>query len=482
MGYPPGQQLTVRDGGIGLTSSADLPPLVVGVTSGGVVDTLYSYSDPNKLLDDQGDGPAVEMAAPVIEAAGACLLLKTNAGTAGSNGSVTKTPVGTSTGTVTVAGTPRDSYEFIGRIKKTGALGVAKFDYSLDDGYEFSDELTVPAGGTYAIPNTGLTLTFVPGGGPVLFELGDKHEFDSVAPHYTTGNIGTAITALLAQLGNRYIHELYFAGKNSSAANAATMAAAIATHLNTLHTRGYHCRALMDAGNDTPANVLSSFASFADARVGVCYGDCDVVGMNSFAGWAVPKRAAVNVIAERAAGSDLSENLGRKESGLLRGVRAISHDEGTNTQFSEADKITTLRTYQGQAGFYVTNGYLKSPSGSDFLYWDWGRVIDVMCRTTFAAQDKWLLKKLRSLKDGTGKLDPRDGSRVNAAVRRALKAVLLDPVNIEGYKGHVSGLSYAVDETNDFLSSREMLSNGFAVPLVPVETIKTQIGFARSVT
>jgi hypothetical protein len=482
MGYPPGQQLTVRDGGIGLTSSSDLPPLVVGVTSGGVADTLYSYSDPNKLLDDQGDGPAVELGAAVLPAAGSILLLKTNAGTAGSNSAVSKTAVGTSTGTVTVAGTPRDGYEFIGTITKTGTLGTGKFKYSLDDGYTTSDELTIPAGGTYAIPNTALTITFVAGGGPTFFELGDKHEFDSVAPHYTTANLGTAVTALLAQLGNKYIHELYFAGKNSSAANAATMAAAISTHMTTLQSRGYYCRALMDAGNDTPANVLTSFASFSDARVGVCFGDADVVGLNPYAGWGVPKRAAVNVVAERAAGSDLSENLGRKESGLLRGVRAISHDEGTNQQFSEADKITTLRTYQGQAGFFVTNGYLKSPSGSDFLYWDWGRVIDVMCRTVFAAQDKWLLKKLRSLKDGTGRIDPRDGSRVNAAVRRALKAVLLDPTNIEGYKGHVSGLSYAVDETNDFLSSREMLSAAFAVPLVPVETIKTQLGFARSVS
>lgn len=480
--YPPQQVITVRDGGIGLVSTSDLPPLIVGVTSGGVADTLYQYSDPNRLLDEQGDGPAVEMAAPIINTKGTILLLKTNAGTAGSNGSVTKTPVGTSTGTVTVAGAPRDGYEFIGRIQKTGALGIGKFDYSLDDGYTFSEQLTIPAGGTYVVPNTGLTITFVPGGGPVIFELGDKHEFDSVAPHYTTANIGTAITALLLQLGTRNVEQVYFAGKNASAASAATMAAAIATHMATLGTNNYYARALMDAGNDTTVNVLTSFASFSDARVGVCYGDADVVGLNSYAGWGVPKRAAVNVVAERAAGADLSENLGRKESGQLRGVRAISHDEGTNTQFSESDKITTLRTYRGNTGFYVTNGYLKSPSGSDFLYWDWGRVIDRLCRTVFLAQDVWLLKKLRSLTDGTGSIDPRDTARVNGFVRNAIKAVLLDPPNVEGYKGHVSGLSYAVDETNNFLSTREMLSAASAVPLVPVETIRTSVGFARSVS
>jgi hypothetical protein len=481
--YPPGQQLTVRDGGIGLSSTAAALPLVVGVTAGGSVDTLYQYTDPNQLRDLHLGGPAVEMAVPVINAAGGCYLLKTSSSTAASNGTVTKTTVSTSTGTITVAGSARLPFEVIIRIKATGALGVGKFDYSLDDGYTFSEELTIPSGGTYAIPNSGpLTLTFVPGGGPIIFEVGDKHEFDCVAAHYTTTNIASAITAFLSQIGAGYVHRVFFAGKNSSAANGATMAAAIATHMSTLQTNGYYARALMDGGNDTAANIKTSFASFADSRVGICFGDADVVSMASFAGWGVPKQPSVTVLAERAAGADLSENLGRKESGTLRGVRAISHDESVTTLFSEADKINTLRSFRGESGFFSTNGYLKSPAGSDFLYWDWGCTIDVMCRTVFSAQRTWLLKKLRSLTDGTGKIDPRDGSRINAFVRRQLKTALLDPTNIEGYRGHVSGLSYKVDETTNFLSSREVYSNGFAVPLVPIEGFRTQVGFARSVS
>jgi hypothetical protein len=241
--YPPGQQLTVRDGGIGLTSGATALPLVVGVTAGGVADTLYQYSDPNRLRDEQLGGPAVEMAAPVINAAGGCYLLKTTASTAGSNGSVTKTAVSTSTGTVTVSGSPRLAFEVIVRIRSTGALGVATFDYSLDDGYTFSETLTVPSGGTYAMPNTGLTLTFVPGGGPIIFESGDKHEFDSVAPHYTTTNVANAITAFLAQIGAGYVHRVFFAGKNSSGSSAATMAAAISTQMSILAANDYYARA-----------------------------------------------------------------------------------------------------------------------------------------------------------------------------------------------------------------------------------------------
>lgn len=480
MVYPPGQSMTIRDGGVGLVSTATALPLIMGVTSGGVADTLYQFTDPNEASDTVGDGPAAELALATINAAGGCLLLKTQASTAGSNGSVTPTRVGTSTGTITVAGTPRDSYEVEVQITATGTLGAGRFKYTLDDGYTFSAEYTIPAGGSFALPDTGLTLTFVPGAGPIHYEKGDRHAFDATAPLYTTADLSAAFTALLAQIGPRRIRQVFLSGKHASAADAATMAAAFATHLATLETNKHYARGIMDAGLDTPANVLTSFAAFADDRVAVVYGDADVVSLNAKPGWGVPKLPALNPFAERAAVASLSENIGRYLSGALRGVRAISHDEGRSTQFSETAKINTLRTHPGSTGFYVTNGYLKSPAGSDFLYYDWGRTIDEICETVEEAQQKWILAKLRSLTDGTGKLDPKDGARVEAAVRAALKARLLDPINAEGQRGHVSGLAYSVDLTNDFLGTRQLRSTTAAVPLSPVEEVASVVGFTRS--
>lgn len=485
MTYPAGQTIAVRDGGIGLSALGTIYPLVIGSTSGGTAATLYFSSNQNSLRDTLGQGPAVELGLPMITERGGVLVLKTATSTAGAAGAVTKTAVagGTGTGTVTVAGAAYDAYQVKVRIKLTGTVGVGRFDYSLDalgDDPAFSEEITIPSGTTYAIPNTNLTLTFVVGGGPVFFESGDSHTFACTAPQYTTSDLSTAWTAMLAALGSYEIEEAYFTGRSASASAAATMAATIATLMSSLEARKRWARAMMDCGNDTSSNVITSVVPFANSRVGVVFGQADVQTLNPNPGWGVPRVSACHALSERAAGADLSENLGRVASGPLR-VLKITADEGTSQAFIEAHKINTLRTYDGETGIFSTNGYLKSASGSDFLYWDWGRVIDRACRIVYHAQQTWLLKKVRVLADGTGRIDPRDAVRIEAMVRSALKDGLLDPINAEGFAGHVSALQYVVDLSNNVLTTRQLKSTLRLVPLPPIESIATEVGFTSSI-
>lgn len=482
MVYPAGQTFRVLDGGIGLSALGAIFPLVIGVCSGGT-SGLYFSSNQNDLRTVLGQGPAVEQALPMITERGGALILKTPASTAGAAGSVTKTAISTSTGTVTVAGAAYDAYQVRVRIKSTGTLGAGRFDYSLDqlgDSPTYSEEITIPSGGTYAIAGTNLTLTFVPGAGPLFFENGDYHTFACTAPQYTTADLSTAWTTLLSSLGQYVIEECYFTGRSSSASAAATMAATVATLMASLEGRKRWARAMMDCGNDTSANVITSVVPFANNRVAVVFGQADVPTLNPKPGWGVPRVSACHALAERAASADLSENLGRVASGSLR-VAKITHDEGSSQAFIEAHKINTLRTHDGEVGIYGTNGYLKSASGSDFLYWDWGRVIDRICRVIYSAQQQWLLKKVRVLADGTGRIDPRDAVRIEAAVRAQLKAEILDPINVEGFPGHVSALQYVVDLNNDVLRTRQLKSTCRAVPLPPIEGIATDVGFTSSI-
>lgn len=483
MTYPPGQTLAVRDGGMGLTALGTLYPLVIGHTSSGTASTLYFSTDQNSLKDTLGQGQAVELALPMIRDRGGVLILKTPASTAGAAGAVTKTAATTSTGTITVAGAAYDAYQVKVRIKATGALGVARFDYALDalgTSPTYSEEITVPSGGTYAISGTNLTLTFVPGGGPILFELGDYHVFSCTAPQYTTSDLSTAWTAMLAALGQYVIEECYFTGRSASASAAATMAATVATLMASLEARKRWARAAMDCGADTAANVITSIVPVTNNRIAFTFGQADIPTLNSRAGWGTPRFAANFAFAERAAGCDLSENPGRRASGSLR-VASITNDEGASQQFIESHRINTLRTHDGEAGYYCTNGYLKSAAGSDFIYWDWGRVMDRACRVVYQAQQQWLLRKVRVLSDGTGRMNPLDAERINTAVRDQLRLELRDVPNVEGFLGHVSDLDYAVDLNWDVLRSRKFKSKLRMVPLVPIEGIDTELGFVSAI-
>ncbi len=484
MTYVPGQTITVRDGGMGLTSLGTLYPLVIGHSSGGSANTLYFSTKQNSLRDTLGQGQAVEQALPMIRDRGGVLVLKTAASTAGTAGTVTKTAASTSTGTVTVAGAPFDAYQVKVRIKSTGALGVARFDYSLDalgSSPTYSEEITVPSGGTYALGSTNLTLTFVPGAGPILFEAGDSHTFPCVAPQYTTSDLSTAWTALLSQLGQYVIEECYFTGRSASASAAATMAATVGSLMTSLEARKRWARAMMDCGNDTAANVITSIVPVANSRIAFTFCQADIPTLNPKAGYGTPRQAANFAFAERAASLvDISENLGRRASGSLR-VSAITADEGVAQAFLESHKINTLRTHDGEAGYFCTNGYLKSASGSDFLYWDWGRVMDRACRVVYQGHQQWLLRKVRVLSDGTGRMNPLDAERINSALRAQLKIALRDPLSVEGFPGYVSDLAYAVDLNWDVLRTRKFKASVRLVPTIPLEGIDTEIGFTSSI-
>lgn len=483
MVYPAQQTIVVRDGGIGLSDSGTVYPLVIGHCSAGTVNTLYFSTNQNSLRDTLGQGKAVEQALPLITAKGGVLVLKTATSTAGAPGAVVKTGLSTSTGTITVGGACYDDYQVRVRIKLTGALGVARFDYSLDQlgaSPTYSEELTVPSGGTYAIPGTNLTLTFVPGGGPLIYEAGDYHTFACTAPQYTTADLATAMAALLTSLGKYLVEQVVFTGRSASASAGATMAAAISGHMTALEARKRWARGIMDAGADTAANVISSFAAFSSNRVAVAWGQADVPTLNPRAGYGVPRQSVAFALMERWVNSDLSENLGRVASGSLR-VSAITNDEGVLQSFIESHRINTLRTYDGQSGYFATNGYLKSAAGSDFLFIDWGSVIDRACRIVYDGQQPWMLRKVRCLTDGTGRIDPRDAVRIEAMVRAALKSGLLDPITAEGFPGHVSGLEYFVDLNNDVLRTRQLKSVCRLVPLPPIEGFATEIGFTGSI-
>jgi hypothetical protein len=403
---------------------------------------------------------------------------------------VTKAAIGSSTGTITVAGSPTNEYAVAVEITATGDLGAGRFRFRLDynaavpaqsTGTGWSPEILIPSGGTYLIPNTGITLTFVPGVGVVYFEDGDLHTFDATADHYAAADVTSFFAALDNQIGSLYIDQCFFTGVSQAGTDAATLAAAVDTAMTGLEGKFYFGRALMDAGSlDTAANVKTAFAAFSSTRVGICYGMAHIVSYAQLVGWGVPKLPLLNAVAERAARGDLSENLGRKKSGALRGVTWISHDEDRLRSFIAADKIITARTHRGESGFYLTNGYLKSPMGSDFEFYDWGRVCDRGARVVAMRQSPWTLAKLRARTDGTGYLTEDSAKRVEESVRPGLKAELLDPINVEGERGHVSGLSYTVSRTTDFLSNRTPQTTLTMVPLPPVEGFETQVGFARS--
>jgi hypothetical protein len=495
MAYPGTVSITVQDGGLQLVAGGQNFPLVAGVSSAGSNATLYMGTDPQTFKTTVGRGPGVDIALDCIQAVGGCFFLKLEGGVAAANSAVTAAPIGTGTGTITVAGAATHDFQVKVRIKKTGTVAVGKFDYSLDrlnttadSDRTFSEEITIPSGGTFVVPGTGLTLTFVPGAGAVFFEVGDTHTFTSTCAHYNTTNLGAGITALLASplLTNRKIRKVCFSGIPATASAAATLAAAIATHMSTLATGKHFARAMMDGGSiDTSANYLANYvAAFANSRVAATYALEHRISPQPFAGFGVPRVSGVHSMFVRAVRAQISENLGRVASGPLDGVVAIANDEFKSTLFTEADKTNTFRTDQSGPGFFSTNGYLKSPAGSDFLYWDYGILLDE--GTTVADQRlaQYRNSKVRTLKvpNQTARpIHPVSAAQIEMNINGALAEVMRGPT-VDNHPSHVEEQAFTVDQTNDVFGTRIVRSTYRVVPLPPAENLELTVGLARSVT
>jgi hypothetical protein len=153
------------------------------------------------------------------------------------------------------------------------------------------------------------------------------------------------------------------------------MAAAIATVMGLLEARHRWARAVMDAGNDTGANVKTAFASFSNPASPWCSAPPTFRRSTRSGLGRAALHGCIRVLGARRRLRPERRTSGRVASGALR-VSAIQNDENLTQSFLEADKINTLRTHDGETVSTATNGYLKSASGSDFIYWDWGRVVD----------------------------------------------------------------------------------------------------------
>ena len=98
------------------------------------------------------------------------------------------------------SGTPLDAFDVRVDVTTAGAsLAVltATVKVSLDGGRSYGPNVQIPASGVYAIPNTGLTVTF--GSGTLV--VGDSFRVKTSAPLWDASGLATALAALSAIVG-----------------------------------------------------------------------------------------------------------------------------------------------------------------------------------------------------------------------------------------------------------------------------------------
>jgi len=383
---------TVRDGALGtVPASIENVMVVFGACSGGTDDTVYSYSDKDEMKAAQGFGPLVH-AASYLLGSGPILLVPVNKDVAGVAGAITKSGAGP---TITVAGAPYDAYEPILAVTKAGDLGVGEFKISLDGGDTYSGIIQIPAGGTYVIPDSGMTLTFPAG----AYVKDETYTWPCSAPGFSTSELNDAIDAFLltpyqASLG-------LIVGTPADGAATAALAAALQTKLAAAETSKRYMRVFIEGADDTDVNLLSATIN-TDAKRVVC--GAGFVELFSDVDGRYYKRSAAWVEARRALATKCSTHIGRTKDGTLLGITSLHRDERKTPGLgTDTGRFCVLRTYveKAGAGYFVEDDYTLAAQGSDFSQLRNGRVMDKALRISDAGLWEYLHDDFELAASGT---------------------------------------------------------------------------------
>ncbi|MEN6535502.1 MAG: hypothetical protein ABFD89_17695 [Bryobacteraceae bacterium] len=483
----PGQTITQRDGGLGLSGTPGTRFLFVGCSSGGSAG-LSTHTSSTSLQTAQGGGPLVVAGSWSLDGANKekgksgppIDVLKVAGSVAASNSAITKSGSGP---TVTVSGNANCFYSAIVTPVVGGVLGTGTFKYSLDGGQFYSEVLTIPTGGTYVIPNSGLTLTFPAG----TYVAAETYTFTTIPATYNLSDLTAAWPTLMAAYDRWPV--IVFTGHSATASAAAVLSAGIDVLCAQLVNGMRYPRVLMSTGEDVEATILSAFASVQTNLIAHFASKVPLKLFKASQGWGNPTLPFVYEAARRASMVGLGTNpawVGLKDPNLYRvGVPVYDATKSGSALYDA--KINAPCTYPGRAVngkplVYSTGFLLKSAPGSDFKHFQWGRVLDEISDAVQLRQQEWVNGNLEVMTDGTGRILPEAAKDLEQTVLGDIKRRIVNVVRDDGKRGWTSGVpKYEVDRTVDILTTGLLKSGSKAVPLANTEQVATEIGFATQI-
>lgn len=450
--------LEIQDGGTGIIApSAAGVHVKMGHCTGGTANTLYGFSSKKVLLDTLGGGATVKAAAFALDrGATPVYVMPTAASVVGTVSAVVKTGAGA--GVIATTGTtPNDSYDVKIVVVVGGAVGTATVKISLDGGDNFGPVTATAA----SMPITGTGIIVVPTN---TFAAGDFYTFTTTAPSPNSSDLGTAFTALLLDSTTKWSF-VHVVGLAAAPSGQATLATAIGSQMDAAKNANRFVWALVECPDDTDNNIKTAFASFTHERVVVAAGFEELI--DSTTGLS-DKRPAAWSVAPRVATVSLGTDPARFRDGALKGIVKLYRDEFKTPSLDDA-KFTTLRTFEGQSGFFINQAKTMAGSTSDFRFLVLRRVMDRACEVTYAALLNYLNESLRVDKV-TGFILKADADALDAEVTNILRADLLS-------NGHVSDVRFYVDRADNLISLQELQGEVEVIPLAYARNVRVKIGF-----
>jgi len=463
--------MTVPDNQLGIRPPADAVLAIVAAATSGDIDVPQSFTRIEDVVSEFTSGPLVEAAAYAIERFGLKVLCVRCAatGAAGAYGALTETGTGTSVATSDVATTqPLDDYEVFIKFVTGGTIGVdgITYQWSLDGGRTMSAVTALGVANQILIAEGGIDINLAAG----TIVAGDTISVPTTAPLWSGAELSAALEALKVTAAKWTYLEIC---GNVAAGDVATINGKLAA----MATAGRNRRAMghirgKNAG-ETEAQYLAAqttaLAAVSSRRLTLAGDSAEIQSSVSRRQYKRPPSFAVApyvcAVSEEVDVAELSP-------GPLPGVTIRDangnpkyHDEFINPGLDDI-RLLALRTWEGRTGVYVNNPRLFSPVGSDYLWIQFGRVVDIGCTIAREELEPILSKGVFTKTDGTGQIEEVSAlaieSQVNARLARELTGVR-----------KATRAVFTLSRTDNVLQTGEI---SWSVRIIPLAYIKKMTG------
>jgi hypothetical protein len=458
----PSVDITKQDGNTGVVSPSQTGVLaIIAPAAGGTANQPGSYTRQSDMLSEFIGGPLVEDSAYYFDTAQLPVVaMSPTCSTAAAFGTINHSgEVGTST--ITFTGTPIDEFDIIVKFPLGGtvATGPISYQYSLDNGSTWSavQALGVATTAVLYLPRPSTTssgVTMNLGSGTIV--TGDVVMVPTTHADMTNGDLVTALAALQASKlpwDNLYIDTIA----------TATTIATVDAWLSSLEATGVFKMAWMNIRHKTkPVPTGETEAAYATAA-GVVVGATSTfrVDVGADGGYVPSLVSGLLLFRQTALGvatrsNPLPEGTDPAfvELGPIPGFQIADvngnplwHDEQIFPGLDNL-RLSTLRTFPGKIGTYITNANMLSVPGSDYVFDQHAKTSNTACSIGYQELTDNLSRGVHKQPEDptTHKIyiDPLDAESIEESANIAMGDEL---------SGQVQGVAMLLSRTDDLGSN-----------------------------
>ena len=465
----PGVKVTKQDGNTGAVRPQPLGNLaILACSQGAPAGVPQSFTRPSDIVASCKLGPLSEYGAYFLQQAGNPVVLEAPS-TVSTVGTITGQGAKQTGSSVGVwSGTPVDEIHAIVTIVNGGTIGVSGITYTVSaDGSQTTGPATALGTGS-AIPivppvvggSYGLTLTL--GAGTVV--AGDSFYTYTTRPQMNNSDLVGALEILR-------VSKLPWDNVLIDADASAAMVSTVDAWLTALEAVGVFKMAWMNTRHkNRPVPTTETESAYA-AYLGTLMNSTSSINVDVGAdGAEIPSpltgimqvRPTSLFVATRAESFPIGVDPAFVSNGPIGGGPVLSDTNGNPTWHDEflypgldSLRYSTLRSFPGTNGVFITNANILSPAGSDYVYDQHARVMNAACTIAFA-----MLQGILSI--GVRKQPPnpvtgaiyileQDAQRIEARVNAQLRSQL---------KGQCNAAQFTLSRTDDLSPNSGATING----------------------